>query len=237
MAAFFGGEEWFGQNSSYLFWVGNPIILFSKMEDSASSRRCLYHTVDDFQPLVKPTQCWREKKQTWHPPGFSYNRKIDIFPEIFETKKISNFSKMQSPPAFAAPQLTTRRSGPTIAAKALCVAWISCTSTSCPSTCALSPPEKEAPQVTAVPSWRIAAKAYQVACHGKKWKRQHSTLLFLKEVLHIKFLLKPHSTTTSHAFKLHGDCKAAAIFIPISTPECLWHCEVDFALWSYRPQQ
>ena len=71
---------------------------------------------------------------------------------FLKQKKISNFSKMQSPPAFAAPQLTTRRSGPTIAAKALCVAWISCTSTSCPSTCALSPPEKEAPQVTAVPS-------------------------------------------------------------------------------------
>lgn len=28
-----------------------------------------------------------EKNQMWHPPGFSYNRKIDIFPEIFETKK------------------------------------------------------------------------------------------------------------------------------------------------------
>lgn len=112
--------------------------------------------------------------------------KIDIFPPVFcSKKKISNFFKMQSPPAFAAPQLTTRRSGPTIAAKALCVAWISCTSTSCPWTCALSPPEKEAPQVTAVPSWRIAAKAYQVACRGKKWKLQHSTLqVYFKSFAH-----------------------------------------------------
>ena len=65
------------------FWVGNPIILFSKMEDSAS-RRCLYHTVDDFQPLVKPTQCWRKKiKCDIH----QVSAIIDLFPEIFWNKK------------------------------------------------------------------------------------------------------------------------------------------------------
>ncbi len=72
------------------------------------------------------------------------------------------------------------------------------------------PPEKEAPQVTVEPSWRIAAKAYQVACRVKKenFKTQH----FNSYKSAPKLFLNHTSTTTSHTFKLHGECKTARWF-------------------------